>query len=62
MKRKAGESLTEVPVSAKRRNNLSDNSDEELRLFKHAESNRMHYHKIILALKMMSKDKQDSLK
>ena len=45
MKRKAGESLTEVPVSAKRRNNLSDNSDEELRrLFKHAESNRMHYH------------------
>jgi len=45
MKRKAGESLTEVPVSAKRRHNLSDNSDEELRrLFKHAESNRMHYH------------------
>ena len=45
MKRKAGESLTEVPVSAKRQNNLSDNSDEELRrLFKHAESNRMHYH------------------
>ena len=44
MKRKAGESLTEVPVSAKRQN-LSDNSDEELRrLFKHAESNRMHYH------------------
>ena len=58
MKRKAGESVTEVPVSADRRKNLSHNSDEELRrLSKHAESNRMHYYNKI-SRETVSKDRK----